>query len=129
MTVKTIYGRRDIDDGKPCVTSVTIILFENNFRQTSRSFKQILFAEEQKTSILSEFPAKHSSNSPVTFVSHKAFCRPLLPAVLSRKLTIITLEQGNAQQLFAAYCLPVKMGAAIKIEGKYLHFKLEAIYP
>ena len=27
--------------GKPCVTSVTIILFEKSFRQTSLSFKQI----------------------------------------------------------------------------------------
>ena len=27
------------EDGKPCVTSVTIILFETTFRQTSLSFK------------------------------------------------------------------------------------------
>ena len=29
------------EDGKPCVTSVTIILFEITFCQTSLSFKQI----------------------------------------------------------------------------------------
>ena len=29
------------ENGKPCVTSVTMILFENNFRQTSPSFWKI----------------------------------------------------------------------------------------
>ena len=29
------------EDGKPCVTSVTIILFETTFHQTSLSFNQI----------------------------------------------------------------------------------------
>ena len=31
----------DKEDGKTCVTSVTIILLETTFRQTSLSFKQI----------------------------------------------------------------------------------------
>ena len=30
------------EDGKPCVTGVTIILYEKTFRQASPSFKQIL---------------------------------------------------------------------------------------
>ena len=60
--------------GKPCVTSVTIILFEKTFRQTSLSFKLIsVFVEDQKTSMLSEFPTKHANNSPVTFVTLKNF--------------------------------------------------------
>ena len=61
------------DDGKPCVTSETIILFEKTFRQTLHSFKQILFVEEQKTSMLSKFPIKNASNSNVTFVTLKRF--------------------------------------------------------
>ena len=51
----------------------TIILFEQRFRQTSRSFRQIFFVEGKKTSMLSEFPTKHASNSPVTFVTIKRF--------------------------------------------------------
>ena len=34
-------GRMGEEDGKPCVTSVKIILFEKNLTQTSTSFKQI----------------------------------------------------------------------------------------
>ena len=34
-------GRERKEGGKPCVTSVTIILFETTFPQTSHSFKQI----------------------------------------------------------------------------------------
>ena len=34
-------GRERKEDGKPCVTSVTIILFENTFCKTTTSFKQI----------------------------------------------------------------------------------------
>ena len=38
--------------------------------------------------MLSEFPKKHASNSPVRFVMHtRAFCRPLLSAVVLRQLT------------------------------------------
>ena len=41
--------------------------------------------------MLSEFPTKHASCSPVTFVTLKQFaCRPLLSAILLRKLTITT---------------------------------------
>ena len=43
--------------------------------------KTDLFVEEQKKLMLSEFPTKHASNSPVTFAAFKRF------AVLSRKLT------------------------------------------
>ena len=32
-----------------------------------------LFVEELKTTMVSEFPTKHASNSPVTFVTHKRF--------------------------------------------------------
>ena len=34
-------GRKKNEDGKPCVTSVTIILFEKNLPQTSTFFKKI----------------------------------------------------------------------------------------
>ena len=44
-------GRKRKDDGKPCVESVTIILFEKTFRQTSHSFKQIFFVEGQKNHV------------------------------------------------------------------------------
>ena len=37
------------EDGKPCLTSVTIILFEITFRQISLSLKQIFFVKDQKT--------------------------------------------------------------------------------
>ena len=43
-------GRERKDDGKPCVTSVTIILFEI-FRQSLLSFKQI-FCKDQKALML-----------------------------------------------------------------------------
>ena len=45
-------GRERKEDGKPCVTSVTITLFEITFRQTSLSFKQF-FCKDQKTLMLS----------------------------------------------------------------------------
>ena len=37
VNVNLHKGQRE-EDGKPCVTSVKTILFENNFRQTSPSF-------------------------------------------------------------------------------------------
>ena len=37
--------------------------------------------------MLSEDLDKTRNNSPVTFVTHRAFCRPPLSAVLLRKLT------------------------------------------
>ena len=36
-----MQGRERKDDGKPCVTSVTIVLLEKTFRETSHSQKQI----------------------------------------------------------------------------------------
>ena len=48
-------------------------MFEQRFRQTSRSFRQIFFVEGQKTSMLSEFPSKHASNCPVKCVTLKRF--------------------------------------------------------
>ena len=45
-------GRERKEDGKPCVTRVTIILFEITFRQTSLSFT--FFCKDQETLILSE---------------------------------------------------------------------------
>ena len=41
LFVAYAIGRERKEDGKPCVTSVTIILFETTFRQTALSFKQI----------------------------------------------------------------------------------------
>ena len=41
-------GRERKEDGKPCVTSVTIILFEATFRQTSLSFKRNFFVKTSK---------------------------------------------------------------------------------
>ena len=38
-------GRERKEEGKPCVTSVKIILFETTFRQTSLSFKWICFVK------------------------------------------------------------------------------------
>ena len=36
------------EDAKPCITSVTIILFETTFRQTSLSFKRNFFVKTSK---------------------------------------------------------------------------------
>ena len=41
-------GRERKEDGKPCVTSVTIILFETTFRQISLSFKLNFFVKTSK---------------------------------------------------------------------------------
>ena len=41
VIVSLCKGGGKKEHGKPCVTSVTIILFEKTFRQTSPSFKQI----------------------------------------------------------------------------------------
>ena len=41
-------GRERKEDDKPCETSVTKILFENNFRQTSPSFKQMFLKKTRK---------------------------------------------------------------------------------
>ena len=51
--------------------SVTI-LFEKNLPPNLTFLETDLF-EEQKPSMLSEFPTKHSSNSPFTFVTLKRF--------------------------------------------------------
>ena len=41
-------GRERKEDGKPCVASVTIILFEQKFLQTSLSLKQIYLLKTRK---------------------------------------------------------------------------------
>ena len=41
MPLLSPTGRKRKEDGKPCVTSETIILFEITLRQTSLSFKQM----------------------------------------------------------------------------------------
>ena len=48
-----LTGLKREEHGKPCVTSVTIILFEITFRQTSLSFKQIFLVKDRKTLMLS----------------------------------------------------------------------------
>ena len=52
QTYATRRGKKE--DGKPCVTSVTIILFEITLRQTSLSFETDVFCKDQKTLMLSE---------------------------------------------------------------------------
>ena len=51
-----------------------------------------IFVEEQKTSMLREFPTKHARNNAVTFVTLKRF----VIAVLLRKLTIAIDYQNNS---------------------------------
>ena len=60
----------------PCVTSVTIIVFENIFHQTSPCFEQILFAKDQNTVSILEEKSRQNTEviaRPVTFVTHKRF--------------------------------------------------------
>ena len=40
-------GRKNKEDGKPCVTSVTIIMFEIIIHQTSPSFSLFFFVKDQ----------------------------------------------------------------------------------
>ena len=62
------------------MTSVTTILFEKTFRQTSHSFTQIfLYKSKIKDNNVKSIPDKTLSNSPVMFVTLKRF------AVLLRK--------------------------------------------
>ena len=61
------------EDGKPCMTSVTIIFFEITFRQSSLSFKQILLQRTRKHWCLMKITTKHASNSPVTFITRERF--------------------------------------------------------
>ena len=69
------------EDGKLCVTSVTIILFQKRFRRT--------FLNRSENINLSEDHHKKSKNLTCHVCHTQAFCRPHLSAVLSRKLTMI----------------------------------------
>ena len=80
-------GRERKEDGKPCVTNVTIILFEITLRQTSLSFKQMFLQRPENINVL--WGSRH--NKQVTALSC-AFCRPLMSAVLLRKLTNVPHE-------------------------------------
>ena len=66
-------GRQRKEDGKPCVTSVTIILFDKTFRQTSPSFKQISLLKTRKQWCQVKITTKHANNSGVKFATHKRF--------------------------------------------------------
>ena len=66
------------DNGKHCVTNVTIIMFEKTLRQSSRA----------KNIKVSEFLTKHTSNSPIMFVTLKCF------AVLFWNSLILQLSAG-----------------------------------
>ena len=80
-------GRERKEDGKPCVTSVTI-LFEKTLRQTSLSFKQMFLQRPENINV--KWGSRHNTQViALSRLSHKRFCRPLLSAVLLRKLTII----------------------------------------
>ena len=63
-------GRQREEDSKPYVTSGTIILFKDNFRQLLRPFKRS-FVNDQNTVILIEHRNLHAGNRPVMFVTHK----------------------------------------------------------
>ena len=75
-------GREREENGKPCVTSVTIILLEN-FSFLSKDF----FVKDQKT--LMSITTKHAINSPVTFVTHKRFAVLFFLPSRCSKLTLI----------------------------------------
>ena len=51
-------GTGEEEDGKPCVTSVTIILFEITVRQTSTFLQTDLCVKDQKTLRLREDDGK-----------------------------------------------------------------------
>ena len=65
-------GQQREEDGKPYVTSVTIILFETTFAKLHRPFKRS-FVNDQNTVILIEHHNKHAGNRPVTPVIHQRF--------------------------------------------------------
>ena len=47
------YNRQERkEDGKPCVTSVTLILFAKTFRQTSLSFKQTFSQKTENINVM-----------------------------------------------------------------------------
>ena len=59
------------EEGKPCVPSVTIILFEINFCQTSLSFKQIFFKRPENINV--------KWRSWVIAISHMSIITSVLP--------------------------------------------------
>ena len=70
IEARRVLGRTallSLIDGKTCVTSVKIILFEKTFGQTSPLFKQIFFVKHQKTLMLIEDFNKKRKYNPVTF--------------------------------------------------------------
>ena len=71
------------EDGKPCVTSVTIILFEKRFAELHP------FLNRSENINLSEDHHKRSKNLACHVCHTQAFCRHLLSPVLLRKLTMI----------------------------------------
>ena len=56
-------GRQRVEDSKPCVTSMTIILFKRSFcKRSKHSYINNI-----------EHDNEHAGNRPVTFVTHKGF--------------------------------------------------------
>ena len=51
MDLRNGTAREIKEEGKPCVTSVTIILLETTFQQISLSFKQILCKGPENISV------------------------------------------------------------------------------
>ena len=49
--LKYATGRERKDDGKPCVTSVTLTLFKKTFLQTSPCFKQVFRKRPENTNV------------------------------------------------------------------------------
>ena len=98
-------GQEGEEDGKPCVT---IILFEKRLPQTSSIFLYTdLFEKDLKHWNLVKITTTHTSNSPVTFVTHTHFAVLLfLPSccvnsLLSQSgLSVTWLVQCNPEESF-----------------------------
>ena len=71
-------------DGKPCATSVKIILFEKIFGQTSPLFKHIFYEKTGNINVNQRLRQRNTSIALSRF-SYTSVCRrPLLSAVLLR---------------------------------------------
>ena len=85
MMITVNLCNRTGEDGKPCVTTMTTILFEITFAKLPFPLNRSL-CKDQKTLMLSEDHDIKCKLWPCHVCHAQAFCRPLLPAVLLRKL-------------------------------------------
>ena len=80
-------GRERIEDGKPCVTSMAIILFEENFSYTLPSFKYPASRKIEATS-----PASRESFKQIFLAENESlsnFCPLLLRFRESREMSVL----------------------------------------